>query len=120
LYKPNAGSHSCGHQNFLRRNGLPYTMLNPDADRDAASLIDSLGISKAELPLAICPDGTVLRNPHEKALAQCLGLLPSFLADQSYDVAIVGAGPAGLATAVYAASEGLSVLVLDGRAFGGC
>jgi thioredoxin reductase (NADPH) len=106
-------------QNFLRRNGVPYTMLNPDADRDAASLIGRLGISEAELPLAICPNGTVLRSPHEKALAQCLGLLPSFLADRSYDVAIVGAGPAGLATAVYAASEGLSVLVFDARAFGG-
>lgn len=106
-------------QNFLRRNGAPYTMLDPREDRDAASLIDRLGISNAELPLAVCPDGTMLRNPHEKALAHCLGLLPSFLADRSYDVAIVGAGPAGLATAVYAASEGLSVLVLDARAFGG-
>ena len=106
-------------QNFLRRNAVPYTMLDPQEDRDAASLIERLGISDAELPLAVCPDGTMLRNPHEKALAQCLGLLPSFLADRSYDVAIVGAGPAGLATAVYAASEGLSVLVLDARAFGG-
>ncbi|MDB6092411.1 MAG: thioredoxin reductase [Gammaproteobacteria bacterium] len=106
-------------QNFLRRNAVPYTMLNPDTDREAASLIDHLGISKAELPLAICPDGTMLRDPHEKTLAQCLGLLPSFLADRQYDVAVVGAGPAGLATAVYAASEGLSVLVLDSQAFGG-
>jgi thioredoxin reductase (NADPH) len=106
-------------QNFLRRNAVPYTMLNPDADHEAASLIDHLGISKAELPLAICPDGTMLRDPHEKTLAQCLGLLPSFLADRQYDVAVVGAGPAGLATAVYAASEGLSVLVLDSQAFGG-
>jgi thioredoxin reductase (NADPH) len=61
----------------------------------------------------------MLRRPQEKALARCLGLLPSSLADRSYDVAIVGAGPAGLAAAVYAASEGLSVLVLDARAFGG-
>ena len=92
-------------QNFLRRNGVPYTMLNPDENRDAANLIDHLNISKAELPLAICPDGTILRNPNEKAIAHCLGLLPSFPADRSYDVGIVGAGPAGLATAVYAASE---------------
>jgi thioredoxin reductase (NADPH) len=106
-------------QNFLRRNAVPYTLLDPHEDREAASLIDRLGISDAELPLAVCPDGTVLRNPNEKGLAQRLGLLPSFLADRSYDVAIVGAGPAGLATAVYAASEGLSVLVLDARAFGG-
>jgi thioredoxin reductase (NADPH) len=106
-------------QNFLRRNGVPYTMLDPDEDADAAHLIDRLGITKAELPLAICPDGTVLRSPHEKVIARCLGLLPRSLADRSYDVAVVGAGPAGLATAVYAASEGLSVLVLDARAHGG-
>jgi thioredoxin reductase (NADPH) len=106
-------------QTFLRRNALPYTMLDPQTDSAAAQLIDRLGISAAELPLAICPDGTMLRRPREKSLAQCLGLLPNSLADRSYDVAIVGAGPAGLAAAVYAASEGLSVLVLDARAFGG-
>jgi thioredoxin reductase (NADPH) len=106
-------------QNFLRRNGVPYTLLDPHENDEAAQLIDRLGISDAELPLATCPDGTMLRNPHEKAIAQCLGLLPSFLADRSYDVAIVGAGPAGLATAVYAASEGLSVMALDAQAFGG-
>lgn len=106
-------------QTFLRRNALPYTMLDPQSDPAAAQLIDRLGLSAAELPLAICPDGTMLRRPHERALAQCLGLLPNSLADRSYDVAIVGAGPAGLAAAVYAASEGLLVLVLDARAFGG-
>lgn len=106
-------------QNFLRRNGVPYTLLDPAEDSDAAHLIEHFGIAKAELPLAVCPDGTLLRNPCERTLARCLGLLPRSLGDQSYDVAIVGAGPAGLATAVYAASEGLSVLVLDARAFGG-
>jgi thioredoxin reductase (NADPH) len=106
-------------QNFLRRNAVPYTMLDPNADHHSAELVDRFGLSKAELPLAICPDGTTLRNPHEKDLAHCMGLLPGFLADRSYDVAVVGAGPAGLATAVYAASEGLSVLVLDSQAFGG-
>ena len=106
-------------QNFLRRNFIPYTMLDPGVDADAASLIDHLGISQAELPLAVCPNGTILRSPHEKTLAHSLGLLPSFLADRSYDVAIVGAGPAGLAAAVYAGSEGLSVLVLDAQAPGG-
>jgi thioredoxin reductase (NADPH) len=94
-------------------------MLHPDSDADAASLIKHLGISQSELPLAVCPNGTILRSPHEKTLAQCLGLLPSFVADRSYDVAIVGAGPAGLAAAVYAGSEGLSVLVLDAQAPGG-
>lgn len=106
-------------QNFLRRNAVPYTTLDPHSDEEAVHLIERLGITEAELPLAICPDGAVLRKPEEKALAQCLGLLPRSLADRSYDVAIVGAGPAGLATAVYAASEGLSVLMLDANAFGG-
>jgi thioredoxin reductase (NADPH) len=106
-------------QNFLRRNGMPYTVVDPDADRDASHLIQQMGLTKAELPIAICPDGTMLRNPGEKALAQRLHLLPPHMGDRSYDVAVVGAGPAGLATAVYAASEGLSVLVLDLRAIGG-
>jgi len=61
---------------------VPHTILDPATEPDAAHLIDRLGISKAELPLAVCPDGTVLRSPNEKALAQCLGLLPSFLADR--------------------------------------
>ena len=106
-------------QNFLRRNAVPYTLLDPHTDEQARQLIERLGVSDPELPLAICPEGSILRKPDEKALAQCLGLLPTHLADRAYDVAIVGAGPAGLATAVYAASEGLSVLVLDARAFGG-
>jgi thioredoxin reductase (NADPH) len=114
-----ASADALALESFLRRNAVPYTMLDPDTDRDAAHLVDRMAISKAELPLAICPNGTLLRRPRERAIAQCLGLFPSFLEDRAYDVAVVGAGPAGLATAVYAASEGLSVLVLDARAFGG-
>jgi thioredoxin reductase (NADPH) len=106
-------------QTFLRRNALPYMVLDPQSDPAAAQLIDHMGLSAAELPLAICPAGTMLRRPNERTLAQCMGLLPTSHTDRSYDVAIVGAGPAGLAAAVYAASEGLSVLVLDARAFGG-
>jgi thioredoxin reductase (NADPH) len=106
-------------QNFLRRNAVPHSVLDPDKDPQAAQLIDRLAISPAELPVALCPDGTLLRAPNEKEIAQCLGLLPSCLDDRSYDAAIVGAGPAGLATAVYAASEGLSVVVFDAQAFGG-
>ena len=67
----------------------------------------------------LCPTGQLLRNPGEGELARCLGLVRPIDPDRLYDVAIVGAGPAGLATAVYAASEGLSVVVLDCRAFGG-
>ena len=67
----------------------------------------------------ICPDGSILWNPGEVELARCIGMVRGDHDDKTYDVAIVGAGPAGLATAVYAASEGLSVIVFDERAFGG-
>lgn len=113
------GADSMRLQNFLRRNGLPHLVLDPDRDREGAELVERLAISAADLPIAVCPDGTVLKNPTEKKLAQCQGLLPHFESNNEFDVAVVGAGPAGLATAVYAASEGLSVLVLDSRAFGG-
>jgi len=113
------GADSMRLQNFLRRNGIPHTVLDPDKDPDGAELVERLAISAADLPIAVCPDGTVLKKPSEKKLAQCQGLLPQFEANNEFDVAVVGAGPAGLATAVYAASEGLSVLVLDSRAFGG-
>jgi len=72
-----------------------------------------------ELPIVLCPDGQLLRNPTEAELARCIGMLRAIDPERVYDVAIVGAGPSGLAAAVYAASEGLSVLVLDCRAFGG-
>jgi len=106
-------------QGFLRRNGIPHTMLDPARDPEAALMVDRLAIDPASMPIALCPDGTMLKNPTEKELAKCQGLLPRFEERSDFDVAVVGAGPAGLATAVYAASEGLSVLVLDSRAFGG-
>ena len=71
------------------------------------------------LPIVLCPNGKLLRNPSENELARCIGLVRPIDATKVYDVAIVGAGPAGLAAAVYAASEGLSTIVLDCRAFGG-
>lgn len=112
-------AHSMRLQNFMRRNGIPHTVLDPDTDPEAAQLLERLGIDRSELPMCVCPDGTMLRQPTERELAKCQGLLPHFEENSEFDVAIVGAGPAGLATAVYAASEGLSVLVLDSRAFGG-
>src|SRR5438045_4871796 len=78
-----------------------------------------MGVRPDELPLMVCPNGSVLRRPSNAEAAACLGLIIPIDAERIYDVAVVGAGPAGLATAVYAASEGLSVLVLDQRAYGG-
>jgi thioredoxin reductase (NADPH) len=105
--------------NFLRRNGHPHQRLDPATDPDARALLDRFRVERDELPIVICPGGQVLRNPSEAQLARCIGLVGPINADKVYDVAIVGAGPAGLATAVYAGSEGLSVLVLDCRSFGG-
>ena len=90
-----------------------------DRHRRAARSSSATRPSREQLPLVVCPDGEVLRNPTESELARCIGMLDAEPTDTLYDVAIVGAGPAGLATAVYAASEGLSVLVIDARAFGG-
>jgi thioredoxin reductase (NADPH) len=105
-------------QSFLTRNGHPHSVVN-EANEDALRLTEEFGAGPEDLPLVICPDGKVLRRPTDPELASCLGLLPELDENHVYDVAIVGAGPAGLATAVYAASEGLSVIVLDSRAPGG-
>jgi thioredoxin reductase (NADPH) len=125
-----AGSVLVGHpgsadmvrlQGFLTRNGYPNTVL--DAEDDSASgareLIGRLGVHTDDLPVMICPNGTVLKCPTEAEAAICLGITPELDPGKVYDVVVVGAGPAGLATAVYAASEGLSALVLDQRAIGG-
>jgi thioredoxin reductase (NADPH) len=104
---------------FLRRNGHPHHQLDPDTDASARTLIEGFHLDPAELPIVLCPNGQLLRNPGEVELARCLGLVPAIDPTKVYDVAIVGAGPAGLAAAVYGASEGLSIIVLDCRAFGG-
>src|SRR5262249_51416879 len=106
-------------RNFLTRNGQPHHLLDPLTDKDAADIEARYAASRADLPLVVCPDGTVLKNPTETALAFALGMIGIHAHDKLYDVAVVGGGPAGLATAVYAASEGLSVAVLDSRAYGG-
>ncbi len=106
-------------QGFLSRNGYPQTVLDATHDPEARDLITRLGVHDDELPLLLCPNGTILRRPTEAEAGQCLGLTPTIDPDMVYDVAVVGAGPAGLATAVYAASEGLSVLVIDQSAIGG-
>jgi thioredoxin reductase (NADPH) len=105
-------------QTFLRRNGYPNHVVDAAQDGDAATLLTQYGAALADV-LVVCPNNSVLLNPSEQTLAQCLGMVDSTEHNELFDVAIVGAGPAGLATAVYAASEGLRVLVLDCRAFGG-
>jgi thioredoxin reductase (NADPH) len=106
-------------QGFLRRNVQPHRILDPERDPDAAALVERFRIDIHHLPIVLCPNGKILRNPGENELARCIGLLRRMDERRLYDVAIVGAGPAGLAAAVYAASEGLSTVVLDCRAFGG-
>ena len=105
-------------QGFLARNTYPFTVLDASGD-DGRAVVERLGVQPEELPLMVCPNGSVLKRPTDAEAAVCLGITPDLDPEILYDVAVVGAGPAGLATAVYAASEGLSVLVLDQRAFGG-
>ena len=106
-------------QGFLTRNGIPHHLLDPATDHDAAEITARYSPSPADLPLVVAPDGTVLRNPSESDLARAMGMVRAIAKDKVYDVAVVGSGPAGLSTAVYAASEGLAVAVCDGRSFGG-
>jgi thioredoxin reductase (NADPH) len=118
LIGPSNSSGVIRLQSFLTRNGQPHHLLDPERDHDAAELIARYSPSPSDWPLVVTVDGSVLRNPVESDLARALGMIGP-AGHKVYDVAIVGCGPAGLATAVYAASEGLSVAVLDARAFGG-
>ncbi|CAN1723965.1 Thioredoxin reductase [Hyphomicrobium sp. 1Nfss2.1] len=106
-------------EGFLTRNGHPHQRLDPETDPCGRVLVEKFEVSPQDLPIVLCPNGRLLHNPSETELAHCIGLISPLDPDHVHDVVIVGAGPAGLATAVYAASEGLSVLVLDCRAFGG-
>jgi thioredoxin reductase (NADPH) len=106
-------------QGFLTRNGYPHHLLDPASDQDAADLVARTAPSPQDLPLVVVADGTALRNPSVSDLARAMGMIGHIEKGKLYDVAIVGSGPAGLSTAVYAASEGLSVAVCDARAFGG-
>jgi thioredoxin reductase (NADPH) len=107
-------------ENFLARNGHPHQRLDPDTDSCAKTLVERFRLKPGEeLPIVLCPSGEMLHNPSVSELARCIGLAHALDSKKIYDVAIVGSGPAGLAAAVYAASEGLSVIGLDCRAFGG-
>jgi thioredoxin reductase (NADPH) len=106
-------------KSFLTRNGYPHHLLDPARDPEAKEVIARYADVAGGLPLVICPDGSVLGNPSEAAVSRQIGLTAPTRSNFVYDVAVVGAGPAGLSTAVYGCSEGLSVAVLDARAPGG-
>jgi thioredoxin reductase (NADPH) len=105
-------------EGFLTRNGHPHQRLD-ETDECGQGLLGRFNVEPRDLPIVLCPNGQLLRNPSENELARCIGMVGTIDSDKLFDVAIVGAGPAGLAAAVYAASEGLCVLALDCRAFGG-
>lgn len=104
---------------FLVRNGQPYAFVDLDTDTTSQDLLDRFQLKISDIPVVICNNRNVLRNPSTQALADCLGLNANVDTSQVRDVIIVGAGPAGLAAAVYAASEGLDSLVIEGEAPGG-
>jgi thioredoxin reductase (NADPH) len=106
-------------EGFLTRNGHPHQGFDPKTDPCAQTLIERFHITAGDLPIVLCPNGQLLRNPSDVELARCIGLVKPIDPEKIYDVVIVGAGPAGLAASVYAGSEGRSVLALDCRAFGG-
>jgi thioredoxin reductase (NADPH) len=106
-------------QSFLTSNAHPHTILDPKTDEQARTLCEYYQPTPEEWPLVVCPDGSVKKNPTNADIGRCLGLLPDLDPEKVWDVVVVGAGPAGLATSVYAGSEGLSVLALEQRAYGG-
>jgi thioredoxin reductase (NADPH) len=117
------GSHYSANtlaaREFLTRDGHPFTYLDLDTDESAQELLDRFGVSTSDIPVVICNNSRVLRNPAPKEIAECLGFNANIDEAQVRDLVVVGAGPAGLAAAVYAASEGLDVLVIESAAPGG-
>ena len=114
--------HSVGTlriKEFLTRNGHPYSYTDLDHDADVQNLLDSFSINASEIPVVICRGQVVLRNPSDQQIADCLGFNESVDQTKVRDVVIIGAGPSGLAAAVYGASEGLGVLVLETSSPGG-
>ena len=115
-------THSAGTlriKEFLMRNGHPYSYIDLERDPEVQNLLDGFHIAASEIPVVICRGELVLRNPTNQQVADCLGFNESIDQTQMRDVVIIGAGPAGLAAAVYGASEGLDVLVLETSSPGG-
>ena len=106
-------------KDFLTRNGHPFQYIDLDRDREAQDLLDRFQIGVADIPVLICRGDAVLRNPTNSRIADCLGFNEEIDDTRVSDLVIVGAGPAGLAAAVYGASEGLDVLVLESNVPGG-
>ncbi len=117
------GSEHCSGtlhiREFLTRNGHPYTQRDLDTDPESQELLDHFHLSAQDVPVVICRGTTVLKNPTIQQLADCLGLNPTLDRTQIWDVVIIGAGPAGLGAAVYAASEGLNAVIIEATAPGG-
>jgi thioredoxin reductase (NADPH) len=115
-------AHSAGTlrlQEFLTRNAHPYTFVDVDRDADVQALLDRFQVGVEDVPIVICRGDVVLKNPSNEAVAECFGLNEAIDHGRVRDLVVVGAGPGGLAAAVYAASEGLDVLVLETNAPGG-
>ena len=104
---------------FLLRNGHPHVYIDVEREADVQSVLDHFGIQVADIPVLICRGDLVLRNPTNADAANCFGLNAGINVDGVFDLIVVGAGPSGLASAVYGASEGLKVLVVEGNAPGG-
>jgi thioredoxin reductase (NADPH) len=115
-------THSAGTlriKEFLMRNGHPYSYIDLERDSDVQNLLDSFQVSASEIPVLICRGQLVLRNPSNQQIADCLGFNESINQTQVRDLVVIGAGPSGLAAAVYGASEGLDVMVLETSSPGG-
>jgi thioredoxin reductase (NADPH) len=117
------GSNYCSEtlriKQFLTRNGHPYSFIDLDHDEGVQAILDHFHVSAADVPVVICRGELVLRNPSNQQIADCLGFNEGIDETQIRDLVIVGAGPSGLAAAVYGATEGLNVLVLESNSPGG-
>ena len=114
--------HSAGTlrvQQFLSRNAFPFVNLDVDSDPSVQALLDRFHVTVNDIPVVICRGENMAKNPSNEQLAECLGMNPQIDSETVRDVIVIGAGPAGLAAAVYAASEGMNVLVLESTAPGG-
>ncbi|WP_199097582.1 FAD-dependent oxidoreductase [Dyella sp. ASV21] len=119
LVGPGHSADTLRIERFLVRNGYPHRLIDTELDPDADGLVECFQLKREQLPVVICPEHCFLQNPSTAQLADELGLTETIDPQHLYDVAVIGAGPAGLAASVYAASEGLSTIVIEGLAPGG-